>query len=168
MPRHRAGRPASAPLLGVLGVVAVAGLAALGGCSDGKSSSGAGAAATSTPDTGSSGLTGVYRAEIDSQRMIEAGVSADAAVQNSGVVTLTLTGSTLRVSGLPGPGADCTGTYTATGHRLAIALDNIHCSGDGQMTFTLTDGALKLSDFTPADDVLDRVFWTGQPWQRTA
>src|SRR5690242_16045219 len=96
---HRAGRPASARLLGVLGVVAVAGLAALGGCSDDASSSRAGAAAASTPDTGSSGLTGVYRAEIDSQRMIEAGVSADAAAQNSGVVTLTLTGSTLRVSG---------------------------------------------------------------------
>jgi len=98
--------------------------------------------------------------------MIQAGVPANEAAQNSGVMTLTLSGSTLRISGLPG--SDCTGTYRTTGNRLAIVLDNVNCSGDAAMTFAATGDTLQLNNFTPANDVLDRVFWTGQPWRRAA
>ncbi len=143
-------------------------MAVLVGCSAAESSTTARSApAPSSTAAEAVDPSGVYRAEVDPQKMVAAGIPEAEAARNSGVVTLTLTGGALRVSGQPGE-PDCTGTYTTSGNRLAITLDNVNCSGDGSMTFAVDGQTLRFSDFTPADDVLDRVFWTGQPWQRAA
>jgi hypothetical protein len=115
---------------------------------------------------------GVYKAELTEQYLLDNGISAEQAANESGVHEITIaTGFSDKWESANGTSGFCTGTYAEDGARVTFSWVS-GCFGNWAMTYTVDGDTVTWSDIealAPNDSADDQkvaeVFNSG-PWIR--
>lgn len=126
-------------------------------------------------EAGSDGLRdGVYAFELTEEYLLENGIAAEQARDESGAHELTLDGGRFidRWRTEQGGVGSCWGTYSAAGTRVTFRFRG-GCIGDWAMTYSLDGDVVTWSDIKaldpgagPEEQAVTEVF-NGVPWTRT-
>ena len=117
---------------------------------------------------------GVYAFELTEQYLLENGIAAEQARNESGAHELTLDGGRFidRWRTERGSAGSCWGTYSAAGTRVTFQFRG-GCIGDWAMTYSLEGDVVTWSDIEaldpgagPKEQEITEVF-NGVPWTRT-
>ena len=142
------------------GIAAIASVAVLAGC---------GGSSESTQPL----QDGVYESELTEQYLLDNGISAEQADNESGVHETTLDGGSFvdRWKSESGTTGTCTGSYEEDGNRVTFRWES-GCFGDWEMSYSIDGDVVTWSDVealpphdTENDQQVAEVF-NGVPWTR--